>query len=284
MVKSTESFTISSSATPRPRSEGRERPLERAEGTIVKRAGGRRGARWRPATRLLIAVAGWLVYLGLLLLKWTTRWRLEGGDWLLEAGREGDRVIYAFWHDRLVMMPLLVALRPGVCVMNSRHRDGEIITRAVRRLGVKVVRGSSTRGWSAGLRGMLGAAEAGLDLAMVIDGPRGPRHVAKGGAVALAQATGRKLVPLSYACSWGIRLRSWDRLEIPLPLARIVFIAGRAITVANGASPRKKEEARVALERELCRIGRRAEEILLERDARPAASRNDASGAGPPLD
>jgi len=247
----------------------------------VKHGGDRRGPRWRPATRLLIALTGWLVYLGLLLLKWTTRWRLEGGDWLLEAGSDADRVIYAFWHDRLVMMPLLAALRPGVCVMNSRHRDGEIITRAVRRLGVKVVRGSSTRGWSAGLRGMLGAAEAGLDLAMVVDGPRGPRHVAKGGAIALAQATGRKLVPLSYACSRGVRLRSWDRLEIPVPLARIVFIAGRAITVASETSPRQKEEARLLLERELCRIGRRAEEILREREARPAASRHEASGRGP---
>lgn len=268
MVKSTESFTISSSETPKPRSEGTDGPVERVEGRIVKRAGGRRGSRWRPSTRLLIAVSGWLIYLGLFLLKWTTRWRLEGGDWLLGAGRDGERVIYAFWHDRLVMMPLLVTLRPGVCVMNSRHRDGEIITRAVRRLGVKVVRGSSTRGWSAGLRGMLAAAEAGLDLAMVVDGPRGPRHVAKGGAVALAQATGRKLVPLSYSCSRGIRLRSWDRLEIPLPLARIVFIAGHAITVASEASPREKEEARVALERELCRIGRRAEEILGEQETR----------------
>src|SRR5206468_2108301 len=94
-------------------------------------------------------------------------------------------------------LPLVVTrLRwPGtVNVMLSWHRDAEIAAQAMRHLGIRAVRGSATRGWLGGLRGLLAARARGEDIVIVPDGPRGPRHEAKDGALQLARATGLPLV------------------------------------------------------------------------------------------
>ena len=169
----------------------------------------------------------------------------------------GEPVILAFWHEQLVMMPFAYRGKQ-VCIMVSHHRDGELITRALRPLRIGTARGSSTRGWSGALKGMLRAHRDGADLAFAPDGPRGPRYVAKSGVLQVARATGVPIVPVAAAARWCRRIRSWDRLIIPFPWSRIVYVVGEPLDVAANAGSAEIEQARVALEGELTRITARA--------------------------
>ena len=203
--------------------------------------------------RLMIVVAGSALYVVLLLLGWTTRKRFIGpGAQELFARFTGtEPSIMAFWHGRMVMMPFAYRGR-GACIMNSRHRDGQLISQAIRLLGIEVVRGSSTRGWVGGMRGLLAAHARGRDLVIVPDGPRGPRCRAKSGAIQLARVTGAPIYPVAYAASHArVLSRSWDWLCIPLPGARVTYVVGSAIQVARDATPAEVEAARVTLERSL---------------------------------
>jgi lysophospholipid acyltransferase (LPLAT)-like uncharacterized protein len=205
----------------------------------------------------LVPAGAWLIRGVLALLALSTRRRIVGGEAVFAAWGRGEQVILAFWHDRLVMIPLLLTRRlyggRRACIMVSRHRDGELIARAVRGLGVETVRGSSTRGWAGGLKGLLRAYRAGADLAFVPDGPRGPSHVAKSGVVQVARATGAAIVPVAAAARWHRRLGSWDRLIVPLPGSRIVYVAGAALRVAADADAEVIERTRAALETALGR-------------------------------
>src|SRR5262245_7683821 len=110
----------------------------------------------------------------------------------------GERFVYAFWHSAL--LPLAVLHRnEGIAVLVSRHRDGELITRVIERLGFVAARGSSTRGGEAGLRGMLTWAGQDRHLAVTPDGPKGPPERVKPGTVFLAEQTGRRMVPIGVA-------------------------------------------------------------------------------------
>ncbi|MEQ8329677.1 MAG: lysophospholipid acyltransferase family protein [Longimicrobiales bacterium] len=132
----------------------------------------------------------------------------------------GEPLIFVFWHGQL--LPLVHAHRnEGVIVLVSQHADGEYITRVLRRNGFGAVRGSSTRGATKGLKGLIRAARSGRDLALTPDGPRGPARVMKAGALAVAQATGLPIVPLAVGSSSGWRLRSWDGFLVPRPLSTI---------------------------------------------------------------
>jgi lysophospholipid acyltransferase (LPLAT)-like uncharacterized protein len=81
------------------------------------------------------------------LLDRTTRKSYLGGEELLARWQRGEQVILTFWHDRLLLMPFPYRGRKA-CIMNSAHRDGEIITRVIKRFGVTAVRGSSAEGWA----------------------------------------------------------------------------------------------------------------------------------------
>jgi lysophospholipid acyltransferase (LPLAT)-like uncharacterized protein len=199
-----------------------------------------------------------LLTLVLRLLRATVRIRTVNEAEIYGCWRRGEQVILAFWHDRLALMPLVYA-GPRACIMISRHRDGELIARAVAPLGVDTVRGSSTRGWSGALKGMLRAHRGGADLAFAADGPRGPRHVAKSGAVQLARATGARIFPVAGAVRWCVRLGSWDRLVVPLPFTRAVYVAGEPLAVPADADATAVERARQTLEERLARATADAE-------------------------
>jgi lysophospholipid acyltransferase (LPLAT)-like uncharacterized protein len=212
-------------------------------------------------------LAAWLVTCVLLVLKLTLRRRLVGGEPLLARWARGEQTVLAFWHEQLVMMPFAYRGR-RVCIMVSRHRDGELITRAVRPLGVETVRGSSTRGWAGGLKGMLRAYRDGADLAFAPDGPRGPRRMVKSGVIQVARATGATIVPVAAAARWCRRLRSWDRLVVPFPASVVVYVAGTPLTVPGGADAAELERLRIVLEHELERLtATAAERCVRRRDA-----------------
>jgi len=163
-------------------------------------------------------------------------------------------LIYAVWHGRILMIPWLnqrLGRTRGVRaarVLASRSRDGELVARWVRHFGLSVVRGSSSRGGAEALRALATAVRAGQDVAVVPDGPRGPRERLQAGLVVLAAVTGAPVVPLGFAARPARRLASWDRFLVPLPFARAAVVFGKAATVPRGAD---RETARADLERAL---------------------------------
>jgi lysophospholipid acyltransferase (LPLAT)-like uncharacterized protein len=134
--------------------------------------------------------------------------------------RKGEAAIIAFWHGRQLMLPLAYHGR-GLSILISRHRDGELIARAMRAFGFSSVRGSTTRGGSSALRGLVAEGRRGRDLAVTPDGPKGPRGVVQPGVIQLARLTGLPVFPLAFGAS---KKKSWTRgtafsSRIPLPAA-----------------------------------------------------------------
>jgi len=201
---------------------------------------------------LVLALGPLLLSAALRLLQRTVRIRYHNADALFARWARGDQVIVAFWHNRVVMMPVAYDGRGRkLCIMNSQHRDGEIATRALARWGIRSVRGSATRGGAGGFLQLVNAYRDGYDLAVVPDGPRGPRYAVKRGVIHLARATGAPLFPVTYAATRRRQLRSWDRLIIPLPFAEIVFAVGEPLQVPRHTTDEEAETLRRELESRL---------------------------------
>jgi lysophospholipid acyltransferase (LPLAT)-like uncharacterized protein len=132
-------------------------------------------------------------------------------------------VVFAFWHCS--MLTCAHRFRNlGIAILISRSFDGELIARTVERLGFLAVRGSSTRGGAAGLKGMAEAYAAGHRCAFTADGPKGPAMVAKAGPVQLAELTGATWIGAYHAepdRAW--RLKTWDSFVVPKPFSTVTF-------------------------------------------------------------
>jgi lysophospholipid acyltransferase (LPLAT)-like uncharacterized protein len=209
------------------------------------------GRRWRrPLRDALAAIAPPLLRVVGLLLLATLRIEYRNDAALRAAWRRGERVILAFWHNRLLLLPIIASGVP-MCVMVSHHRDGEMATRLLRAWGVTTVRGSASRGAVSGFLRLVAAFRRGENLTVLPDGPRGPRYVAKPGVVHLAKALDAPIYPLAYAANRSASVRSWDRLLIPLPFARVVVEIGEPVRVPVHADGVELERSRAALEASL---------------------------------
>lgn len=137
--------------------------------------------------------------------------------------RERRPWVFAFWHGD--MLPLAWAHRGlGVAVMVSEHRDGEIIARVLASVGMRTVRGSSTRGGSRALLAAIRELEAGTTVVFTPDGPRGPRHVFQPGTLAAAKRAGAPIIAIGVGVDRAWRLKSWDQFVIPKPFARVTLV------------------------------------------------------------
>ncbi len=171
----------------------------------------------------------------------------------LSRAREG--IIVAFWHGRLLMMPLTYRGR-RIAVLISQHRDGEIISRTVSTFGFSTIRGSSSRGGGRALRRMAALLKAGTDIAITPDGPRGPRHRVQAGVILLARLSGCPIYPLTFASDRFRSFGSWDRFQVPKFFSRGIFGWGQPLRVRESDD---LEDKRQELERVLLEITTRAD-------------------------
>ena len=194
--------------------------------------------------------AGWAVVRALMA---TVRMRVIGDEHRAGLEEQGIPPVLVCWHGHL--LPLVYLRRnQGVVVLASEHRDGEYITRILGRLGFGAARGSSTRGGSRGLRELVRAARSGRILAVTPDGPKGPRHQVKGGALLAARITGRPILPMAAGAGRHWELGSWDRFLIPKPFSTVRVAYGTPIQVPRDADDAVMEGITSRVEAELNRI------------------------------
>jgi lysophospholipid acyltransferase (LPLAT)-like uncharacterized protein len=96
------------------------------------------------------------------------------------------------------------------------------------------------------MRELLAMAEAGHDLAITPDGPRGPAEELKDGLAFVASRLGRRVVFIASASPNAWVFRSWDRFRLPRPFAR-VRIAYDVPRTVSGTDPATRAELERAL-------------------------------------
>jgi len=186
------------------------------------------------AGALLALAPAWLL---------SSSWRLElvgGGSRVERLVAAREPVILTCWHNNILACGSFVRrwwLRRGAPVtgLASQSRDGELMARVSRAAGFRVVRGSPSRGGLQSLRRLhrvLTRERSTIGLAP--DGSRGPIYEVKTGAVLLAQISGAAILPMGIAADRAWRLKSWDRLIVPKPFARIAIAVGEPLHVPAG--------------------------------------------------
>lgn len=200
--------------------------------------------------RLIIRAADLAFYVLINLIGRTTRFEVEGWEHWEAATLRGQQPIYTFWHNR-VFLATYFWRRRGIVVMTSQSFDGEYIARFIQRFGYGASRGSSSRGAVGALVEMVKLMRQGRPTAFTIDGPRGPRYVAKMGAVLLAKKTGAPILPFTVQAARYYAAPSWDAFQVPYPFTRARILIAPPIHVPADADEATLEAKRDELQRAL---------------------------------
>ena len=208
--------------------------------------------------RLALWLVSWAGYLAIRLIVPTLRVTVsieEGGppEFFIRPA------VYAFWH-RCVFLATWWYREREVAVMTSRSFDGEYIARIISGFGYRPVRGSSSRGAVGALIGMRRELEEGRTAAFTIDGPRGPKYVAKPGPVLLAQKTGFPIATVHFACEHAWLLKSWDDFMVPKPFSQVLLRVGKLIRVPPDSDEAAQQRFHAEMQGTLDRVRIYAEE------------------------
>jgi len=162
-------------------------------------------------------------------------------------------MIYAFWH-RAIFPGCWLWRNLGLVVMVSRSFDGEYIARTIEKLGFAAVRGSSSRGGAPALLGLKSQLEQGASVVFTIDGPRGPKYVAKPGPVLLSRAAAIPMGAFYVAVNDTWVLKTWDALMIPKPFSKALVRFAAKIQVPADADEAGMSEFHAQLQTALERV------------------------------
>jgi lysophospholipid acyltransferase (LPLAT)-like uncharacterized protein len=205
---------------------------------------------WRKFTlkqRILLWLIEWAGYFAIRILGPTIRFSVSREEGSPKNFAERP-FVYSFWHN--CMIPAMYWCRDlQVRVMSSDSFDGEYTGRIMQKFGFIKVRGSSSKGAVRALLGMRRELEQGWTVAFTIDGPKGPRYVAKPGPVVLSRSTGAPMVVFHIALDRAWVLKTWDGCMIPKPFCRALIRVSRQIVVPrDGDDDRYHRELQAALD------------------------------------
>jgi lysophospholipid acyltransferase (LPLAT)-like uncharacterized protein len=193
----------------------------------------------------------------------TVRVRFIGREIPDRLKEGGQNVIYAFWHGRQFLL-FHTHRRGGIIIPASESRDGDIQAGILRRFGFDVVRGSSKRKGDRALLGMVDGLRKGKNVAIAVDGPRGPMYEVKPGVLYLAGKLGKPIIPVATSSrhSW-ILGKTWEKFMLPRPFTKALIMYGEPIHV-QGISEEELEAGRKSLQEALNRLTRDADGAVMK--------------------
>jgi lysophospholipid acyltransferase (LPLAT)-like uncharacterized protein len=203
--------------------------------------------------RIQIPIIAAVVYSVIRVLGPTVRFEVLGRANADRTWTAKQPIIWAFWH-RCIIPIAWYGRNRGIVIMNTTAFDGQWTRKVIEWLGFGTAQGSSSRGGLRGLQVMAQRIKEGLDCGFTIDGPRGPRYVAKVGPVLLARMTGAPIMVFHVGVQRGRTFeKTWDHFCMPSLFTRAILVGSPPIHVPQDADAEtlkaKHEEMQKALER-----------------------------------
>ena len=152
-----------------------------------------------------------------------------------ELERQKKNYVLAFWHGTM-LMPWYLSRNKNFSALISKSKDGELLSKLLKHWNFNVIRGSSSTGGDVALEIMIDFAKNDNSIAITPDGPRGPAHKLKAGAVITAKKSGLPLVLLGVAYKSKKLLKSWDSFQVPFFFTRANVVFSNPIYIDSKLS------------------------------------------------
>lgn len=173
---------------------------------------------------------------------------------------ENKNYILAFWHGTM-LIPWFLHGSPKFAALISRSKDGDLLAKLLKHWKYEVVRGSSSSGGDVALGIMVDFAKNNYSVSITPDGPRGPAHKFKAGAVITAKKSGVPLILAGIGYKKKKVLSNWDKFEVPYFFSKVNVVYSKPIYVSADLSYEETSGVIVNCENKLNELQRKAQEF-----------------------
>jgi lysophospholipid acyltransferase (LPLAT)-like uncharacterized protein len=180
----------------------------------------------------------------------TIRIRTENEHLVDKLKENGQPFIYVFWHGRQFLLVRYFSNR-NIAIMSSTSRDGLLQAKILKRFGYEIVYGSSAKSPIRALITAIQKMKMGHILAFAVDGPTGPIHKAKPGAIYIAKKMNACIIPVTFSVKPAVIMKSWDQYMLPKPFAHAILIYGNPFYPSKETDDETIQKECHALEKQL---------------------------------
>jgi lysophospholipid acyltransferase (LPLAT)-like uncharacterized protein len=152
-----------------------------------------------------------------------------------KLNNENNNYILAFWHGTM-LLPWYLHGNPNCAALISKSKDGDLLAKILKHWNYNVVRGSSSKDGGIALAIMIDFAKNDYSVTITPDGPRGPAHKFKAGAVITAKKSGMPLILAGIGYQKNKVLNSWDKFEVPYFFSKAKIIYSKPIFIDSNLS------------------------------------------------
>jgi hypothetical protein len=174
--------------------------------------------------------------------------------------KKKQNYVLAFWHGTM-LLPWYLHRNDGFAALTSKSKDGDLLAKQLKHWKYKVVRGSSNKGGDVALAIMIDLAKNGYSVAITPDGPRGPEHKFKAGAVITAKKSNVPVVLMGVGIKSKKKLKSWDKFQVPNPFSNVKVIYSDPVYVSADLSYEETSKVIEDCEKKLNEIQKEAEKF-----------------------
>ena len=154
-----------------------------------------------------------------------------------------QQVIFSMWHCHQCLV-YGIENKSKFYALISASNDGEIIAKAAECINIKSVRGSTKRRGVAASLELIEKLKDGNDVAIMVDGPRGPRYKVKDGIINIAKLSGVPIVPVAWKSKnkTFFTFNTWDKFQVPIGPCQTVALYGEPIYIPSELTKEETKE------------------------------------------
>ena len=206
-------------------------------------------------SKFIVNLAGLLAYVYVLIVGKTSSFDIKSLDNVEKELKSQNGGLLIIWHARALMLPYFCNNRVTVKALVSPHNDGRIIAKLLNKFGIQTIDGSSNQNANRAAVEIYKELSKGTVVAIIPDGPRGPRMTLNKSVIYFAQKTGKPIIGLTYSAKKAkIMHQTWDAMMLPKPFSKGVVLATSPIYIPQNINEQEAEKARKSVENALNEI------------------------------
>ena len=168
------------------------------------------------------------VFLSLWVIKATSSWRGINEEIIKNELSNKKSLIVLIWHHQLMGSTFSWKFKSKLRPISTSHRDGQLSTLVQKKFGLDpLLRKKDNPTFL--IKNISNAVQNGDCIYITPDAPHGPPKKINTNIYKLCQKFNLNIAILSFHTNKYFRLNSWDKLKIPLPFSKGIYLWGNEI-------------------------------------------------------